>query len=514
MNKLEQRLEQIIEQNLRVTQDSFKKQRAADITVANSGYIDPGENINKMCLQQNHVVYGRRGCGKSHLFLASIEKLAKQSVVSIYIDCEELKHLSSLNIIVKILHDIFSKLSNASRRRQKLLSLLGSGHNYSKISSNFKKLINKPEQIDKTIENVNQVGLYAALPQVAHIIQEDNTENITPVAPLKTSNLPLQVAELRTIFDDFFEQSEIESLYLFLDDFYHIPLNKQAEIIDFIHTITKQTSIHYKVSTMRFHSRLYYFDGQKTIGVQEGQDLQSIDLEYNFERIETTKVWIAEIFKGFCKRANIEAFIFDSWFGPADTQGIPSKRTRDIWERAVFRSLVLAAGGVPRTCLVILQQLLHRRILQTKHSFTKSDIRNISKDLFEGRFRNITNGITRQAVVNLRQFSTSKKTNLFRMKDIQSITNQDAIIVNELLDKGIIHIIRTNDVHRSYKGYVIDMGVYAYKYQEERRMPMNEIDVLKLGVDRYIENAEIVDIRNLLTIPDSKTIEISIDAVG
>jgi hypothetical protein len=95
-----QELRTVITENLRVRRDSAES----------IPYIAAGNELVDVAARQNHVIFGRRGCGKSLLLLHSAKGLTATSRC-IYLNCEDFKRHTFPNVLIEILESIFGELS-------------------------------------------------------------------------------------------------------------------------------------------------------------------------------------------------------------------------------------------------------------------------------------------------------------------------------------------------------------------------------------------------------------------
>ena len=72
-------------------------------------YIDVSSVLNDIGARQNHVVFARRGCGKT-LLLHHSSRILDNSVKSVYLNCEDFKHHSFPNVLIEILDALFGEL--------------------------------------------------------------------------------------------------------------------------------------------------------------------------------------------------------------------------------------------------------------------------------------------------------------------------------------------------------------------------------------------------------------------
>lgn len=89
-----------------IIQESLRVQRGSAEQVA---YIDTGNVLSDVCARQNHVIFARRGCGKTLLLHYSARRLG-EGVHSVYLNCEEFKRHSFPNVLIEILDALFGEL--------------------------------------------------------------------------------------------------------------------------------------------------------------------------------------------------------------------------------------------------------------------------------------------------------------------------------------------------------------------------------------------------------------------
>ena len=77
-------------------------------------YIDVGSVLSDVGARQNHVVFGRRGCGKTLLLHHSGRQLGP-SIESVYLNCEDFKRHSFPNVLIEILDALFAELEEHLR---------------------------------------------------------------------------------------------------------------------------------------------------------------------------------------------------------------------------------------------------------------------------------------------------------------------------------------------------------------------------------------------------------------
>src|SRR2546428_757303 len=137
------KLREVITENLRV-------QKSGAQTIP---YIDVTHALDDARARQNHVVFGRRGCGKTLL----LQNAASTSAVdrkTIYLNCEDFKNHSFPNVLIEILDAVFSemekRLTGWFGKKKKSRELIG------KIRAQLASMQQKDdERTERVIEKEN-----------------------------------------------------------------------------------------------------------------------------------------------------------------------------------------------------------------------------------------------------------------------------------------------------------------------------------------------------------------------
>ena len=123
-----------------IIQEGIRIQRGLG---AHIDYVDSGNALPDAIARQNHVVFGRRGCGKT-LLLHETKQKVRQEVRVVYINCEDYKQHSFPNVLIEILDQLFAEIERnltgwfGRKRRSKEL--------IQKIRRDLQDLKQKPDE--------------------------------------------------------------------------------------------------------------------------------------------------------------------------------------------------------------------------------------------------------------------------------------------------------------------------------------------------------------------------------
>jgi hypothetical protein len=90
-----------------------------------------------------------------------------------------------------------------------------------------------------------------------------------------------------------------------LDDFYHIRLADQPEVLAYLHQVVKELDIYLKICGVK-HRLNTYEDGDPPVGMEPDHDADQIALEVTLERFEFAKEFLEKVLVGITEKVNID----------------------------------------------------------------------------------------------------------------------------------------------------------------------------------------------------------------
>ena len=369
-------------------QESLRVQRGSAEQVA---YIDTGNVLADVSARQNHVVFARRGCGKT-LLLHYSGKHLPIGVRAVYLNCEDFKRHSFPNVLIEILDSLFRELEQhlsgwfgRKRRSRELIR---------NIRAQLSQLKENDEVMDaavKTVSSVENSGTFGGkigTPSGIKIAasgaidlsrkQRNETERTFQSRKEKIVMLDQLLPQLKRQVAEFFElSSAVESVFLQIDDLYHLRRDDQPFVVDYVHRLCKDVPLFFKIATLRHASVLFVSREGQPIGAQERQDFQPLNIDYTFMDFRKTRDQNKLILREFGKLAGFTA---------AEVDG--------LFKGTGFDRLVLAGGGVPRDTLSLFLEVLSEveRNSDDKR-IGKDDVRILSKSNFERRIEELKQGL-------------------------------------------------------------------------------------------------------------------------
>jgi hypothetical protein len=491
-NKL-RKLRTVITESLRIQQSSAKK----------IPYIDIGNILDDVIACQNHVIFGRRGCGKTLLLSESSKRLEVplSKIKTIYLNCEDFKKHSFPNVLIEILDNLFSELERnlpgwfgrKKRSRELIIGIRKELQDLRKRQDEKESNVRQKEAV--AMQSAQKVNAGAGINGVTIGASDSSLLDTTievetryKINENKMSELNMWLPRLKSQIRDFFKISKsVEYVFLQIDDFYHLKRTDQPLVIDYIHRLCKDLPLFFKVATLRHVSALFINRDGQPIGTQERHDYQPIDIDFTFANFSRTVDQNLKILQQFGRIAGMD--ILD---------------VNDLFKGNGFERLVLAGGGVPRDCLSLFLEVLE--IAQSSEGdkrIGKDNVRILSRSNFERRIEELkqdSEGEAQKTLIHgiyvIRQFCIAKHTNVILVSE-SLLQKEDKVrnLLYRLLDYRIIHSAGTSLTHKSqpgaYHAFAVDIGCYAYMRVLVGRL--NEIDLSDSDAKERMRSAPILD---------------------
>lgn len=482
----------------RIVQENIRIQRGGSETI---DYVDVSRALSDMVAKQNHVVFGRRGCGKTLLLRATQQKV-DEDVRVVYINCEDYKQHSFPNVLIEILDTLFEELQKNLRgwfgRKRRSRKLIGG------IRAALTSLKERADETDRTIRETDttertgkvgaglaadglEIGATAASARKATMEQEYKRHDS------KIQKLNLLLPQLKKQIREYFEIStDVKSVFLELDDFYHLSRTMQPHVADYVHRLCKDVPLYFKFATLRHASILYADRDNQPTGTQERHDYLPINVDFTLADFKKTASQLQEILYRFGEKARMDRKQIDALFMGEG-----------------FERLVLASGGVPRDFLSLLLEGLSPKPAGQER-IGKDDVRLLSLAVFQRRIEELKIDSEQQdqdalirGIYAIRKFCLDKKSNVFLVADrVLQEPNGIRDLLNRLLDYRIVHTVGSALTHKSIGGtfnaYMIDIGAYANLRKLEGRF--SEIDITAPDARERCRNAPVLDASTLVSL--------------
>jgi hypothetical protein len=473
-----EKLSTIVEEATRSTEEGVKY------------FVEPaGGSLRRSKSKRHHIVFGRRGSGKSSLLHKAASDLTVDRAPIATVDLEPFKGHSYPDLLLSVLIAAFSSFktwldtaaitpaTNAgfwkkffggipskpayNRKACQELAAEVAGqiaaldqHLHSAETAEVKRTTSSATEGTEagkasagiTIPTVGKVGSELSASQTLK-------EGATTEEQFRRSKIDFlrhHVMNYQRVFDSLFEISGSEG-YLFLDDLYHIKRQNQPQVLDYFHSIAKGHHLWVKIGTIR-HRTDWYIHGDPPVGLKLGDDADEIDLDLTLEKYALTKKFLVQILNNLSRSSELS---------PAEF----------ITDGAIDR-LVLASGGVARDFLSIFRRAIDVSRERSAEKISAEDV-NMAAGEYEPakreEFKRDTysdeEGSLNSVFQSVRDFClVTANSNCFLIN--KDAAGPDIDSLHELVDLKLLHLIRSRVTVNSrggqiYEAYMLDLSQYA-----------------------------------------------------
>lgn len=249
---------------------------------------DVEERVDLALSPRHHLIFGRRGVGKTALLLETKERLENKGAYVLWVNMHSLRGLNDQEAFLNI----------ASRLCDVAIGAAQSKHSKLRGVSGF-------ESVRASIEKGFD-GQSSSIKKSSYLV---------PILQQALARFCLETGQ---------------AIYIFLDDIHYLQTQQVPQFLDLLHGITRDNPVWLKVAGIQHQTR--WFNPNPPTGLQTGHDAAIINLDVTLEHPERAKLFLQNVLRGYveeCDASPVSKFLSAS---------------------AVDR-LVLASGGVPRDFL-------------------------------------------------------------------------------------------------------------------------------------------------------------------
>lgn len=238
---------------------------------------------------RHHLVFGRRGVGKTALMLEAKKQVEKAGALTLWVNMLPLREFKK--------EDAF--LTIALR-----LCDLGVG----------------------ALRGAGSSGALSLLSAVRASLEQAQAEKGRKRPRVSTFIPQLQHAIARLY------ATTGQALYIFLDDIHYMDASEVPGLLDLLHGISRDNAVWLKVAGIRHQTR--WFTPDPPVGLQTGHDASIINLDITLEQPSRAKTFLRDVLLSYVEESDTEPL-------------------RGFLSGAALDRLVLACGGVPRDFLLL-----------------------------------------------------------------------------------------------------------------------------------------------------------------
>jgi hypothetical protein len=391
------------------------RSRVSEIQPSLAYIPDAANNISTVTAPRHHLIFGRRGAGKTALMVEAKKMVELNGHLSIWINLQTLRHETANRAFLWVSKKICDLVQTNYRDADLAPTVLVTA---SLLSQKIDALLAEDQVSD----------------QIAHRF----------------------VPQLQALIQRFLRTTD-RRLYIFIDELHYLlPKAEQARLLDMIHGAVRDCDAWLKIAGIKHLSR--WFQSNPPVGLQTGHDAGHIDLDLTLENPSGAKHFLEEVLRSYAKNVGIT-----SLFGVLSPQALDR--------------LVLASGAVPRDYLVLSAAAI--RQAQKRERARLVGVQDVNKAAGEAADVKIaeleedaaSEGSTNTILAALQRLRTfcldEKKWTYFRIdfRDKEDCAPEYNLI-QSLLDLRLTHLVSASlsDEHRAgrrFEVFMLDLSQFS-----------------------------------------------------
>ena len=389
------------------------RSRTSEVQPSLSYVPDTAQNILTAITPRHHLIFGRRGTGKTALMVEAKQRIEREGCLSYWINIHTHRGESAHRIFVWVCRNVCEQMQvfySKKKRIPQLLALI------SKLQDDADKLLTEKEISTDEVSRL--------VPYMQNVIRQFTDTNAT-------------------------------RFYIFLDDLHYLPSAEQPKLLDLVHGAVRDSDAWLKVAGIRHLTR--WFQEKPPLGLQTGHDADHIDLDVTLEEPSRAKTFLEQVFLRYARHVGISSL-------------------SSILSPTALDRLVLASGAVPRDYLSLSANAIGQArtrekarrvgvqdVGQAAGETAKVKIAELEEDA--ASIEDTSNRI--KGLQQIRSFCEEKNCTFFQIdfRDREDHPKEYSII-KELTDGRLIHLVRASlsDIQkagRRYEVYMLDLSQFS-----------------------------------------------------
>ena len=306
-------------------------------------FIEPAQGtLSRAQSRRHHIVFGRRGSGKSSLLRKAAADLTIDRRPIAYINVESFKGHSYPDVLLSVLIQTFQEFKkwldtaavNPATKTSFWTKLFGTvpkqpslnrkeckrlSDKLAELVAELELQLHAPEQAESKVtvaeaeetKQGNKIGggFSSSPAKISAEITDGSTRahhesKEQQFKEVKIDFLHRHIIDYQNVFREMADVSHGDS-FLFLDDLYYIRRSDQPSLIDYFHRIAKDHSLWLKIGTIRQRTD-WYRHGDPPIGIKLGDDADQIDLDITLEKYSIARDFLQKILGNFATQADVD----------------------------------------------------------------------------------------------------------------------------------------------------------------------------------------------------------------
>lgn len=365
--------------------------------------------------ERHHLIFGRRGAGKSALMLEAKARVERGGAQTLWLNVQTVRKLGARGAFLTL----------ASRLCDLPISYLASR--------------TPPPQSVPIARNLKR-----------------QVDDLLARSPQEAGGIDLVIPQINALLKLYCAETQV-AIYVFLDDVHYLPYSEVPDFLDHAHAISRDNPIWLKVAGIRHQMR--WFRHEPPTGLQIPHDAIEVNLDITLQEPERAKQFLQQVLDGFVNECG-------------------ARPRRAFISAPALDRLVLASGAVPRDfvtlCAASIQVARGRANAKTTGV---QDVNEAAGTAAQAKLQELDEDAAAAlgtatpvlgALKTVRKFAIEENEYAFFRIELseKELHSEEYATVQRLLDLRILHLINASlsDPHhvgRRSEVYLLDLSEYT-----------------------------------------------------
>jgi hypothetical protein len=383
---------------------------------------DARASLSVITASRHHLVFGRRGAGKSALLMQARSQVLSEGATISWTNVQSLRNQTAQDVFLWIIEDLLGAVIGA---RQAVSSRSAASLGLSEVYEQVRSLAHSGQS---TIADAQRL-----VPRIQRALSR-------------------------------FLELEGTRVFCFVDDFYYVSRDVQPVILDMLHGSTREANVWLKVASIRHLTN--WWQSSPPTGLQSGQDAELIDLDVTLQDPEKASAFLEGILSEYGQRVGLSSL-------------------SRIFHRSALDRLVLASGAVPRDYMVLAVNSIARAKRRANSRLTGvQDVNQAAGDAASSKIQELEEDMaansgdaerTLGSLRTVRTFCLDEESFTYFLVAYRDKEQNPALYsrLTDLMDVRLIHLVDAgvSDAHEAglrFEAYMLDLSQFSGSRLKQR----------------------------------------------
>jgi hypothetical protein len=374
---------------------------------------DAADSLSAATASRHHLIFGRRGSGKTALMVEAKRAISEQGDLSVWLNLQTLRDVTAAQGFLWFVQELAASVQ----------------------------------------------GYYAAAQRAPFVLSQIaslSAEATLLLAKTPDPNLGLLVPRVQRLIKRFLE-TESKKLFIFVDELHYLRRDVQPRLLDSLHGAVRDADAWMKIAGIRHLMR--WFVSSPTLGLQTGQDADHINLDITLENPAKGKTFLETMLKSYAQHVGIQSLL--------------SLFSREALDRLILASgavprdyLVLSAAAIREA---------QKR--QKAKTVGVQDVNRVAGDAAKVKIAELQDDAAAAedasqriagALEIVREFCISERSTTYFRVDFRDkeLRQGEYSLLQDLMDLRLLHLIDSSvsdekEAGRRFEVYVLDLSQYS-----------------------------------------------------